>query len=683
MSVEETNVKQNGRFCVLKIGALMAVIYWLIATIRSTILIADSSFFVNIYYPGFWDLALRVITVASMIGASFYLQKKLNEVKSERDTASEELSSINYLIETGDCPVIELDHHLRIKHANKAAAVLTAIKVDDLEFNDVLSTLFYPENQEQIREFLEQSNQEILDRVVRIKARRMQKCYVTIRAAKELVEGKVSRQLLFLNDVTKFVTELESAEQRTATILAQLDQNPTPILLIDSQQIRFHNQAVQAAVQIPPEQITRETLIEFIETNCRDSEPLLQAIAKTCEESVPQDIETTFTIHGQERNLIIHLEPYGDEADTTAVWVRDITDLRALEHTHEQSISELAEQLKAAQANEAELRAEFEQHTNACRTERNQLIDELSSERQKNADLAAKLESLNDKTAHLESFLAERTSTNEILQDKLAQLQRDNSQLLADLDRMQEQWESILMPIMRTDRSGKLIKINSAGRRLLGISENELLQSYLAGEQPAKLTDMLLQLDAGEARVSAELEFVHNEQKIILSCHGIKLNKPEGQFLIYGYDVTAFRQAQRELALTLDNSRYELEDVLNEVEIERERMNAILAGINDGIVITDMYNRVIKMNPKAEDVLGIRLSQALERPVHFIIRNHEIIDHIQQTVREKLYNHEFTLEIAPPHEQSIITLDCTATVIHDRNLHDQGVIIQLRRADVS
>lgn len=79
-----------------------------------------------------------------MIGASFYLQKKLNEVKSERDTASEELSSINYLIETGDCPVIELDHHLRIKHANKAAAVLTAIKVDDLEFNDVLSTLFYP-----------------------------------------------------------------------------------------------------------------------------------------------------------------------------------------------------------------------------------------------------------------------------------------------------------------------------------------------------------------------------------------------------------------------------------------------------------------------------------------------------------------------------------------------------------
>lgn len=679
MSAEETKVKEFDRFCVLKLGGLIAVIYWLIATIRSTILIADSSFFVNLYYPGFWDLFLRIVTVAGIIGASFKLQQRLNEINAEKDLLDAELTGTQFLIEAADCPIIELDHQLRIKKVNKAAAVLTGTKAEDLEFKDVLSALFYPDDQEEIRLFLEQSQQETLDRIVRIKVRRMQRCYAAVQVAKEIVNEKVNRQLLFLNDVSELVAKLAETEKRTADIINLLDHNPTPILLLDSHQIHLHNRAVQNAVHIPADQLTLETLTEFVRTNCQDPEALLKAAAQASEEQTVQEIETVISIDGQPRNLIVHFVPFDSESKSYAVWVKDLTEL----HQRDDAIKELEQQLAAAHTTADEIRAEYQQHTEACSSERKQLIDQLTSEQQKTSDLTAELAALKEQIAQQDAALMERASDNQLLQEKLAQLQQDNTQLLTDLDLLQYQLEAIELPIMQVDLTGRLTKINTAAKTLLGLNENEMLQSYLSGEQPAKIGDLLQRLAAGEPRIAAELEFVKNDHKIIVSCHGIKLNQPENHFLLYGYDITAFRQAQAELALTLDNSRFELEDVLNEIEIERERMNAILAGINDGIVITDMYNRVVKMNPKAEDILGIRLSQALERPVHFIIRNHEIVGHIQKTVREKLYNHEFTIDVSVPYDHSTNKLACSTTVIHDRNLHDQGVIIQLRKADAS
>lgn len=94
-----------------------------------------------------------------------------------------------------------------------------------------------------------------------------------------------------------------------------------------------------------------------------------------------------------------------------------------------------------------------------------------------------------------------------------------------------------------------------------------------------------------------------------------------------------------------------------------------------------MYNRITKMNPAAEDLLGIRLSQAHERPIQFVIRSNQIVEHIKQTIREKLLDHEFELEVLAPKSEVPIILLIKTTVIQDRFLNDQGVIIQLKKIE--
>ena len=81
-----------------------------------------------------------------------------------------------------------------------------------LEFKDVLSALFYPDDQEEIRLFLEQSQQETLI-IVRIKVRRMQRCLCCSPSCQRNCQREGQPPAPILNDVSELVAKVAETEK--------------------------------------------------------------------------------------------------------------------------------------------------------------------------------------------------------------------------------------------------------------------------------------------------------------------------------------------------------------------------------------------------------------------------------------------------------------------------------------
>jgi len=668
---------KGDRWRIGKYGLLAVVLYWLIATIKSTILIADSSFWVNLYYPGAWDLILRLITVVGILVATYFIYRLTTSLSAEKNQLTEELTNLQYLFDAADCPIIELDQDHKIKSVNKAAALLTGIKPEDLLLQDAVSALFHTDAHEQVLALLDSPKAEDSAQTFRLKVRRLDKCYVTVKTSKEIVNGKVQRQLLFFHDVTQQLNELEAHSHNLATITEALKNCSIPLVLFTSNQILLTTNAFIQLLNMEPEQLTLANLQELVNKYTSTPDALTSALDALSQNQQPQHLELTCSSSNGTYSYIVHLTTTEANSPLLA-WVEDITALRA----SQAETANLTAELEQLRQKESELHKELQQHAANYHLEKQQLLEQIAAANEQINQLNAQIAQSQDLIVNLKSEMENHITASQTIRDQLIKSESANQQLQRDYDQLKDEYTAIDLPIIKLTFDGLVTETNHAAKALLNVDTGTNLANYLSNqEQRLKLEQLIRQLQNGDASAACELEFSWNQKNIVLDCRALRLQQSQAQVLLYGYDITPFQQAQRELALTLDSSRFELEDVLNEIEIERERMNAILVGIKDGIVITDMYNRVLKMNPAAEDILGIRLSQALERPVHFIIRNHEIISHIQKTVREGLSNYTFTLEITPLHSQSPQHVICTTTLIKDRNFHDQGIIIHFQPAD--
>lgn len=669
---------QSDNLPITKFGILFAVIYWLIATIRSTILIEDSGFLTNIFNPGGWDLVLRIFTVVGILGITFIIQRFVRNLKTEKHIVEHELAGSQYLIDVANCPIIELDEQYRIKKINKATAILTGYKSDDLLMKDAVSALFYPDDHEHAKKLLDQTTkQKITENPIKLRVKRIQECYVNLQVSIEQSEGSVNKVLLFLEDVTGLFTELKLISRKTTEIVDFLKKYHQPLALVDSDKVYFSNKAMAQLTGQELVETSTNTLMEFIQSHVHNADEIIQAFDKTLTEKQTYTVESNLISDSGDlkKQIRIDFSPYNyDGKDHVLIQVDDISKQKDAENKN----IELEQQLEQLTKKQQDLEQEYEHQKEYFRTENSQLLDKYMEEQRKNNALSVELENIKSKLSELEEEL-NQSQQRKTEQDLLIEsLKQNEEEIATQLNHLQKQLAEITLPVITLDKEGQILDINNTARSQLNLDINEPLKSYLSTtEQQMKFTELLEQITAGEAAVAAELEFGTQSNQVVFYCHATQHD--DDQVLLYGYDVSQFHQAQQELALSLENNRFELEDVLNEIEIERERMNAVLGGINDGIVITDMYNRVTKMNPAAEDLLGIRLSQAHERPVHFVIRNHEIIEHIQKTVHNKLFDHDFILEIKPPLAEQAQSFHFRTTVIQDRNLHEQGVIIQLRR----
>jgi PAS domain S-box-containing protein len=123
------------------------------------------------------------------------------------------------------------------------------------------------------------------------------------------------------------------------------------------------------------------------------------------------------------------------------------------------------------------------------------------------------------------------------------------------------------------------------------------------------------------------------------------------QFVVHE-DITERKQAEEKirdysenLERMVEERTRELNQALYDTEEARDRIDGILKSIADGLIVTDLYNRIILMNRAAEDLLRVRLSEVIDRPIEFAIDDRTLRERIKNTLDKKQEGYEFDFEL--------------------------------------
>jgi PAS domain S-box-containing protein len=118
----------------------------------------------------------------------------------------------------------------------------------------------------------------------------------------------------------------------------------------------------------------------------------------------------------------------------------------------------------------------------------------------------------------------------------------------------------------------------------------------------------------------------------------------------------------------------ELENALNDTAQARDRIDGIVKSVADGLIVTDIYNRVILMNRTAEDLLGVRLSEVIDRPIDFSIQDETLRDRVRSTLEKKTEGYAFDFELPSGDPKHPRIMRARTSVITDKEGKQTGIV---------
>ena len=134
------------------------------------------------------------------------------------------------------------------------------------------------------------------------------------------------------------------------------------------------------------------------------------------------------------------------------------------------------------------------------------------------------------------------------------------------------------------------------------------------------------------------------------------------------------RQYSKGLEAMVETRTQELNRALYDTEEARDKIDGILKSVGDGLIVTDMYNRVVQMNRAAEDLLEVRLSEVLDRPVDFAIQDETLRRKVKDTFKKKKSGYEFDFRLDPPGSKIPNIMRARTSVIEDREGKPSGIV---------
>jgi len=143
------------------------------------------------------------------------------------------------------------------------------------------------------------------------------------------------------------------------------------------------------------------------------------------------------------------------------------------------------------------------------------------------------------------------------------------------------------------------------------------------------------------------------------------------------------KESQQALSLLLEDvndSRDELQAKTNELntslkntEDEKGKIDAILKSIGEGLIVTDLDNKIILMNNVVEDLLNIRLSEVLNKPLDFIF-DKKLQEKFNFTISEVKKGYQFDFELLSKNLKNPHVYNATASPIKDKKDKITGII---------
>jgi len=113
---------------------------------------------------------------------------------------------------------------------------------------------------------------------------------------------------------------------------------------------------------------------------------------------------------------------------------------------------------------------------------------------------------------------------------------------------------------------------------------------------------------------------------------------------------------------------------LADTEQARDSIDGILKSVADGLIVTDVYNRIILMNRVAEDLLGVRFSEVIDRPIDFAINEPTLRDKVKDTLKKKAAEYQFDFERPSDDPKHPRIMRARTSIIHDKDGNESGIV---------
>jgi len=210
------------------------------------------------------------------------------------------------------------------------------------------------------------------------------------------------------------------------------------------------------------------------------------------------------------------------------------------------------------------------------------------------------------------------------------------------------------VPIFAIDTERRVVTWNQATEALTKYSKEEVLGRDLVGEfvgDEYKKRAMRVLDNALKGEEVQNLEFTlkakNNEHvRVLLSTTARRdvAGNIVGVFGV-GQDITELTKYRISLEEEIKTRTSDVVAALSETSQARDSIDSILKCMADGLVATDLHNRVILMNRAAEDLLHLRFSEVVGRPIEFSIEEETLRNRVASTLEKQQEGYAFDFEL--------------------------------------
>lgn len=292
---------------------------------------------------------------------------------------------------------------------------------------------------------------------------------------------------------------------------------------------------------------------------------------------------------------------------------------------HILSLTEMAKRIKNGMLHE---RAQIltEDETGTLATVFNDMLDSLEMSQN----------NLQEAHDNLEMQVAERTK---------------EQQKLVELIRRSDEFIGMASP------EGRMIFVNDAGLKLVGLDVlgkvlPETIFEYFFENDLTFMQEVILPAMVRKGLWKGESRFRHfvNGAAIPVELSAFTIVSPEtGEVLALAMvcrDISELKKYQDNLGRMVEERTEELRHALHDAELSRDRIDGILRSVADGLIVTDRHNKIILMNRSAEDLLDVRSSELISKPIECAIHDKTFQEKIEETISKKGNGHQFDFTLS-------------------------------------